>query len=65
MTDAVPCEFCGEEFSEGSTDLPFHWYCDHLDELGDEQHRAAWIERNARLTGSINVDVPVAIPHDT
>ncbi|PSP41086.1 hypothetical protein BRC68_15830, partial [Halobacteriales archaeon QH_6_64_20] len=65
MTDAVACEFCGETFAEGSTDLPFHWYCEHVDELDDEQFRAAWIEHNARLLGSIDVDVPVAIPRDT
>ena len=65
MMDTVTCEFCGETFAEGSTDLPFHWYCEHVDELDDEQHRAAWIERNVRLTGSVDVDVPVAIPRDT
>jgi hypothetical protein len=65
MSDTERCEFCGEEFSEGSTDLPFHWYCDHLDELDREQHRAAWIERKVRLIDSVGVDVPVAIPRDT
>ena len=46
MTDAVACEYCGEEFSEGSTDLPFHWYCQHLAELDDEQFRAPrWVDR--------------------
>ena len=65
MGDTERCEFCGETFAEECTDLPFHWYCDHLDELDDEQHRAAWIERNVRLTGSVDVDVPVAIPRDT
>jgi hypothetical protein len=65
MTDTVTCEFCGETFAEGSTDLPFHWWCDHLAELTDEQHRAAWVEHKTRLIGSIDVDVPVAIPCDT
>jgi hypothetical protein len=64
MTDAVACEFCGETFAEGSTDLPFHWYCEHLDELDDEQFRAARIEYSDRLWSSIDVDVPVAIPRD-
>ena len=65
MTDTERCEFCGETFAKGSTDLPFHWYCEHLDELDDEQFRAAWIEHNVRLLDSIDVDVPVAIPRDT
>ena len=64
MTDAVACEFCGETFAEGSTDLPFHWYCEHVDELDDEQLRAAWVEHKARLWDSIHVDVPVTIPRD-
>jgi hypothetical protein len=61
----IECKFCGEEFSEGSTDLPFHWYCDHIYELDDEQHRAAWVEHKTRLVDSISPDVPVAIPRDT
>ena len=63
--ELTECEYCGETFTEGSIDLPFHWYCDHFDELDDEQRRAARIEYNARLFGSINVDVPVAIPQET
>ena len=65
MTDTVTCEFCGEEFSEGSTDLPFHWYCEHLAELDDEQFRAASDEYRDRLLGSIDVDIPVTVPRDT
>jgi hypothetical protein len=63
--ELTECQFCGEEFSEGSTDLPFHWYCNHIYELDDEQYRAARIEYSVRLFGSIDVDVPVAIPRDT
>ena len=63
--ELIECEFCGQEFSEGSGDLEFHWYCDHFDELDDEQRRAARIERSARLWSSIDVDVDVAIPQDT
>ena len=51
--------------ARGAPTCRFHWYCEHLYELDDEQFRAAWIEHNARLTGSIDVDVPVAIPRDT
>ena len=65
MTDTVTCEFCGEEFSEGSTDLPFHWYCEHLADLTDEQFRTASVEFHARLLGGIDVDVRVPIPRDT
>ena len=66
MTDTERCEFCGEEFSEGSGDLEFHWYCDHPHEVvpGDGQFRAAQIEYSDRLWSSIDVDVDVAIPQD-
>ena len=65
MSDTERCEFCGATFTKGSVDLPFHWYCDHIYQLDDEQHRAARIEYSVRLFGSIDVDVPVAIPRDT
>ena len=64
MTDTERCEFCGETFAEGSTDLPFHWYCEHLAELDDEQFRAASVEYRTRLLDSIDVDVQVTIPKE-
>jgi len=65
--ELTECEFCGREFSEGSGDLEFHWYCDHPHEVvpGDEQFHAARIEYSDRLWDSVDVDVPVAIPQDT
>ena len=65
--ELIECEFCGEEFSEGSGDLEFHWHCDHPHEVvpGDEQFRAAQIEYNDRLWSSIDVDVQVSIPQET
>ena len=68
MTDTVTCEFCGEEFSEGSNDLQFHWYADHPHEVahdGEEKIREAVAEHHARLVGIIDIEVPVTIPWDT
>jgi hypothetical protein len=64
--ELTECEFCGREFSEGSGDLEFHWYCDHPHEVvpGDGQFRVAQIEYSDRLWSSIDVDVDVAIPQD-
>jgi rubrerythrin len=65
MTDEpVRCRYCGAEFADES-DRDFHWYCEHLAELDDEQFRAASDEYNDRVLGSIEVDVPVAIPRET
>jgi len=67
MSDNVACEFCGEEFREGSGDLQFHWYSDHPHEVAndDEQkiHEAV-AEHHARLVGIIDIEVPVTIPWD-
>ena len=68
MSDTVACEFCGEEFSEGSNDLQFHWYADHPHEVahdGEEKIREAVAEHHARLVGIIDIEVPVTIPWDT
>ena len=66
--ELTACEFCGEEFSEGSNDLQFHWYSDHPHEVAndDEQKiREAVAEHHARLLGIIDIDVPVTIPQET
>jgi hypothetical protein len=68
MTAAVSCEYCGEERGEefaDETDLAFHWYCQHLTDLTDEEFRAASNEYDARLLDSVNVDVDVTIPRGT
>ena len=59
------CEYCGRTFPEGSVDLPFHWYCEHLQELTDEQIKAARVEYKSRLLDAVDADVAVTIPEDT
>ena len=62
--EPVRCRHCGEEFAD-ETDRDFHWYCEHLAELDDEQFRAASAAYNDRLLGTIEVAVPVSIPRET
>jgi hypothetical protein len=66
--ELIECEYCGEEFSEGSNDLQFHWYSDHPYEVADDDEQKiheAVAEHHARLIGIIDIEVPVTIPQET